>query len=180
MDKQFYTAMDNAVVETAENRRRSIRNFFTKNTEDLQPYDNKAQLEMVSLMRKLLSEKNLKAEKVETLKQNRDLEIHYARYGTDVQKDDVVDFLEERISSHQRLNLFVDNDNLGGDFYPGKEKQLHIIYTFNGILYEGEFNEGQVLSIPKLVTETPETNIIPILIALFIGIIVGLFIKEHE
>jgi len=60
MSKQFSTAMDNATAETAENRRRSIRNFFTKNTEDLQPYDNKAQLEIVSLIKEVLRGKETK------------------------------------------------------------------------------------------------------------------------
>jgi len=99
-----------------------------------------------------------KVEEVETLKQNRDLEIHYARYGTDAQKDDVIDVVKEQVSPYERLNLLIDNDNLGGDFYPGKEKQLHIIYTFNGILYEEELDEGEVLTIPKLAMEAQRTN----------------------
>ncbi len=158
-------AMDNISSETAENKRCFIHNSYTKDIEDLQPYDNKAMLEMVSLTNKLLRNWE-KKEKV-------DLEIYYARYGSTVHKRDAIDIIEQQISPHQRLNLLINNDNLGGDFYPGEEKQLHIIYTFNGILYEEKLNEGEILSIPKLTAKIPRTNIIPILIALFIGIIIG-------
>ena len=113
-----------------------------------------------------------------------DLKIHYARYGSAARKDDVLYIVKDQISPHQRLNLLINNDNLDGDFYPGKKKQLHIIYTFNGILYEEKLNEGEVLSIPKLavggVQETGKlpsgTNIILAVLSLILGI--GLIIRR--
>lgn len=112
-----------------------------------------------------------------------DLKIHYARYGSVARKDDVLYIVKDQISPHQRLNLLINNDNLDGDFYPGKKKQLHIIYTFNGILYEEKINEGEVLSIPKLAIEVQEagrllsdTNIILAILSLILGI--GLVLKK--
>ncbi len=179
---KFYEAINAANHEMAENRRRFIHNFSTKSVEDLQEGDNKAQLELVSLMWETLINKEFeKVEKVETLKQNKDLEIHYARYGMDTHKSDVIDPLREQISPHQRLNLLINNDNLGGDFYPGKEKQLHIIYTFNGILYEEKLNEGEVLSIPKLAVEVRKTDDLPssiILAVLSLVLGISLVIKR--
>ncbi len=175
MNKQptaLHGAMDNLHLETAENRWRFIRNSCTKNTEDLQSYDNKAMLETVSLTNKLLRNWEEKEEV--------DLEIHYARYGSTAQKRDVLDIIEQQVSPHQRLNILVNNDNLSGDFYPGEEKQLHIIYTFNGMLCEEKLSEGEVLSVPKLVTGMSKTNIIPILIVFFMGIIIGLFVRGYE
>lgn len=92
------------------------------------------------------------------IQDGKDLEIHYARYGSITHKKDVVKIIEEQVSPHQRLNLLINNDNLGGDLYPGKEKKLHIIYTFNGILCEENLNEGEILVIPKLATGVQETN----------------------
>ena len=112
-----------------------------------------------------------------------DLKIHYARYGSVARKDDVLYIVKDQISPHQRLNLLINNDNLDGDFYPGKKKQLHIIYTFNGILYEEKINEGEVLSIPKLAIEVQEAgkllsgiNIILAVLSLILGI--GLVLKR--
>ncbi len=80
----------------------------------------------------------------------KDLEVHYAKYGTEAEKRDVISYVTSRISLAGRLNLLVNNDNLGGDHYSGKAKQLHIIYTFNGVLCEEDLDEGEMLVIPKL------------------------------
>ncbi len=90
--------------------------------------------------------------------QQNDLEIHYAKYGSDAQKRDVIDYIDEQISSNDRLNLLVNNDNLGGDHYSGKPKQLHIIYTFNGVLYEEKLDEGEMLIIPEIGAKTTENR----------------------
>ncbi len=84
-----------------------------------------------------------------TINQHNDLEIYYARYGLDAHNRDVFDCINDEISPNDRLNLLVSNDNLGGDFYPGQPKQLHIIYTFNGVPYEERLDEGELLTIPK-------------------------------
>lgn len=84
---------------------------------------------------------------------NKDLKIHYARYGLDIHNRDVIELINMDISSHDRLNLLVNNNNLGGDYYYGQKKQLHIIYTFNGVLCEERLNEGELLVIPKLHTQ---------------------------
>ncbi len=107
-----------------------------------------------------------------------DLEIHYARYGSDTEKRDVIHFIKARLSPHSRLNLLVNSANLGGDYYPGNPKQLHIIYTFNGVLYEERLDEGEMLVIPKLlIIETAEPStlldsvgIAAVVVALFWGI----------
>ena len=78
-----------------------------------------------------------------------DLFINFAGYGTEAYRKDVIDCINEQISPNDRLNLLVSNDNLGGDFYPGQVKQLHIIYTFNGVLYDEWLGEGELLVIPR-------------------------------
>ncbi len=78
-----------------------------------------------------------------------DLTIHYARYGSVVDKRDVLEIIDDQVSPYDRLALLVNNDNLGGDFYSGVVKQLHIIYTFNGVLCEERIDEGGMLVIPK-------------------------------
>ncbi len=40
--------------EACENRKKAIHNFFCKNADDLQPYDNKEYLNMVSVVKSLL------------------------------------------------------------------------------------------------------------------------------
>ena len=88
----------------------------------------------------------------------KDIEIHFARYGPEAEKRDVITYIQSRISSADRLNLFVNNDNLGGDHYPGKAKELRIAYTFNGVLYEELLDEGEMLVIPKLTEAQAEFN----------------------
>jgi len=85
-----------------------------------------------------------------------DLEIHYAEYGVDpykrksgTYKEVVIHSINKQISPNDRLSLLVNNYNLGGDFYPGRKKQLYIIYTFNGQLHEETLDEGELLTIPK-------------------------------
>ena len=100
--------------------------------------------------------------------QQNDLEIHYARYGLRLHSRDVIDCVDEQISPNDRLSLLVSNDNLGGDFYPGQEKYLHIIYTFNGVLYEEEVNEGELLTIPKQSNISDNTLLDDVGFALFV------------
>ena len=94
-----------------------------------------------------------------TINQQNDLEMHYARYGLRLHSRDVIDCVDEQISPNDRLNLLVSNDNLGGDYYPGQLKHLHIIYTFNGLFYDEELDEGEFLTIPKQFSSLEEITL---------------------
>ncbi len=115
------------------------------------------------------------------LKNATDLNIYYAQYGTKISKKDVLSIIRKKVSKHDRLYFIVSNENLGGDFLPGVHKFLHIIYTFNGILYDEVINELEPLIIPKpkIINNTiiKKSNCIP-LSAIFLIVLILILWKE--
>jgi hypothetical protein len=62
----------------------------------------------------------------------RGLQIFRAYYGDDGQFINVTDALRSYIGADGRINILVNNMNMGGDPFPGHRKLLRVLYSFNG------------------------------------------------
>ena len=77
-----------------------------------------------------------------------ELYITVALYGTDDVIRDVTKKVQEQVA-YNRLNLRVDNSNLGGDPAPGYPKALTLTYTINGKTDTIVAREQQTIKIPE-------------------------------
>ena len=75
------------------------------------------------------------------------LRIVSAQYGLGNRVADVTGVLSARVSG-DRLSLKADNETLGADPARGADKQLNVVYEWQGQRYTATVNEGQTLSIP--------------------------------
>ena len=76
------------------------------------------------------------------------LRIMRATYGSENRYRDVTPSLQ-RMVQNGRLELRVDNDTLGTDPAPNREKELHLTYEFRGRQREIVVREGEWLRLPE-------------------------------
>lgn len=76
------------------------------------------------------------------------LEILEADYGAQGRRNNVADLLRRAVRGDQ-LNLRVNNGTMGGDPYPGPDKELYVRYRYQGREYENFSREGSTLVLPN-------------------------------
>lgn len=76
-----------------------------------------------------------------------ELIICSAMYGAEGKTRDVTEILRSRIQEG-KLELFVSNDNLGGDPVPGVVKKLQVVYSYVGQEHSITVDERETLSLP--------------------------------
>ncbi|WP_031499643.1 hypothetical protein [Bryobacter aggregatus] len=76
------------------------------------------------------------------------LRILDASYGVQGRKKNVTNQLNSALRN-DRLNMRVSNANLGGDPYPGPDKELYVRYSYRGREYESYTQEGMLLNLPN-------------------------------
>ena len=76
------------------------------------------------------------------------LKIHSALYVCQGWSKNVKGILKDNVTKWHTLTLPVLNEHLGGEFYPGHQKELWIMYTYDGISESLKLKEGDVLIIP--------------------------------
>lgn len=76
------------------------------------------------------------------------LRVVRAQYGQGARVNDVTSLLANRVSG-DRLTMNADNASLGGDPAVGADKQLYVIYEWNGQQYEVRAKEGARLDLPS-------------------------------
>lgn len=79
--------------------------------------------------------------------ENAILVIKHASYGAEDTMYDVTSILNSHILEN-KIDMFVSNDNLGGDPIRGVKKVLRILYSYSGQIYELEFHEGERIILP--------------------------------
>ena len=77
----------------------------------------------------------------------RELRITRARYGAGDRWLDVTNTLQNLVSSN-RLNIKVNNTNMGGDPAEGQQKELEIEWAYRGRRQESRLREGEYLNLP--------------------------------
>lgn len=77
----------------------------------------------------------------------RELCVVSATYGAKGQRVDVTDILKSRVTGG-KLQLYVSNDNLGGDPIKGVPKALKVTYSHAGETHTVEITEHKTLSLP--------------------------------
>ncbi len=110
-------------------------------------------MKTVILIRIMKSWDGCNSEEIMT-QDSKNLEIHYARYGSIIHKRDVINIIRGHIIGHndswgQRLTLSVSDDNLGGDYSLSEKKYLHVIYSYGGLSFEQKIDEGDSIRLPK-------------------------------
>jgi len=97
------------------------------------------------------------------------LKIHSALYGYRGYMRDVTNEIDSRRQGN-KITLPVINENLGGDWYPGKTKELWLLYTLNGISKFIIVSEGEILTIPKfeIVQKITQIRLWPLALIIFI------------
>jgi hypothetical protein len=78
---------------------------------------------------------------------NRGLTIVSADYGSSGKYRSVTSILKGMVR-HDRLSVQVNNQTLGGDPLPGKEKELIVRYRYRGQEDEVRVREGELLNLP--------------------------------
>jgi Domain of unknown function (DUF3395) len=78
---------------------------------------------------------------------NRGLSILSAEYGSSGRYRSVTSILKSLVR-YDRLSLQVNNETLGGDPAPGKEKELTVRYRYRGQEDEVRVREGEMLNLP--------------------------------
>jgi hypothetical protein len=68
-------------------------------------------------------------------------------YGAQGKMNNVTDILKSKMREG-RLEIFVSNDDLGGDPIPGVVKQLEVAYSYGGKEYSATVKEREKLSLP--------------------------------
>ena len=76
------------------------------------------------------------------------LSIVEATYGAQGRRNNVVGLLANAIRN-DRLNLRVTNAAMGGDPYPGPDKELYVRYFYRGREYESTTREGLFVTLPN-------------------------------
>ena len=79
---------------------------------------------------------------------NSTLQILSADYGAQGRRNNVTDLLARAVQG-DRLNLRITNQSMGGDPYPGPDKELYVRYSYQGQTYETYVREGATLSLPN-------------------------------
>lgn len=76
------------------------------------------------------------------------LQILSADYGAQGRRNTVTDLLRRSVSN-DRLSLRITNQTMGGDPYPGPDKELYVKYSWQGRTYESYVREGATLNLPN-------------------------------
>lgn len=76
------------------------------------------------------------------------LSIVEATYGAQGRRNNVSGLLSNAIRN-DRLNLRVTNAAMGGDPYPGPDKELYVRYVYRGREYESTTREGLFVTLPN-------------------------------
>jgi len=92
--------------------------------------------------------------------------ITKAQYGDGRRMKDVTELLNSRIAAN-RLELLINNANLGGDPAPAVKKAIIVDYEYNGRAATARLAEGETLRLPEGVTSVPAK--ITIVKALYTG-----------
>ena len=71
-----------------------------------------------------------------------------AYYGAQGRRNNVIGLLNSAMRN-DRVNLRVNNASMGGDPYPGPDKELYVRYSYRGREYESTTREGLFVTLPN-------------------------------